>query len=65
MALTPPANTDIATQQSMERLEERLGARIDLAIGASAAALTRSQRYAEVRTIGIIVLVVLGTNFLG
>jgi hypothetical protein len=65
MALTPPANTDIATLQALEHLEERLGARIDLAIGASAAALTKSQHYAEVRTIGIIVLAVLGTNFLG
>ena len=33
MALTPPANTDIATMQALERVEERLGARIDLAIG--------------------------------
>jgi molybdopterin converting factor small subunit len=29
MALTPPANTDIATMQALERVEERLGARID------------------------------------
>ena len=33
MALTPPANTDMATRQDLERVEERLGARIDLAIG--------------------------------
>jgi len=29
MALTPPANTDIATMQALDRVEERLGARID------------------------------------
>jgi molybdopterin converting factor small subunit len=29
MALTPPANTDMATMQALERFEERLGARID------------------------------------
>jgi hypothetical protein len=29
MALTPPANTDMATMQALERVEERLGARID------------------------------------
>jgi len=29
MALTPPANTDIATLQALERTEERLGTRID------------------------------------
>jgi hypothetical protein len=29
MALTPPANTDMATMQALERTEERLGARID------------------------------------
>jgi hypothetical protein len=29
MALTPPANTEIATMQALERFEERLGARID------------------------------------
>jgi len=28
MALTPPANTDIATMQGLDRVEERLGARI-------------------------------------
>jgi hypothetical protein len=29
MALTPPANTEMATMQALERFEERLGARID------------------------------------
>jgi len=29
MELSPPANTDIATRQDIERAEERLGARID------------------------------------
>jgi hypothetical protein len=29
MALTPPADTDIATMQALERVEERLGARIE------------------------------------
>jgi hypothetical protein len=29
MELSPPANTDIATRQDIERTEERLGARID------------------------------------
>jgi hypothetical protein len=29
MALTPPANTEMATMQALERVEERLGARID------------------------------------
>jgi hypothetical protein len=29
MALTPPANTDLATMQALERVEERLGTRID------------------------------------
>jgi len=29
MALSPPANTDIATRQVIERAEERLSARID------------------------------------
>jgi hypothetical protein len=29
MALTPPANTDMATMQALDRVEERLGARID------------------------------------
>jgi len=29
MELSPPANTDIATRQDVERAEERLGARID------------------------------------
>jgi hypothetical protein len=29
MALSPPANTDIATLQALERVEERLDARID------------------------------------
>ncbi len=28
MALTPPANTDMATMQALERVEERLGARM-------------------------------------
>jgi ElaB/YqjD/DUF883 family membrane-anchored ribosome-binding protein len=28
MALTPPANTDMATMQALERTEERLGARM-------------------------------------
>jgi hypothetical protein len=76
MALTPPANTEMATRQDLERVEERLGARIDgveerlgaridLAISDASATLTRSQHFAEVRTIGIIVLAVLGTNFLG
>ena len=32
MALTPPANTDMATMQALERVEERLGARIDKAM---------------------------------
>ena len=29
MALSPPANTDMATMQALERTEERLSARID------------------------------------
>ena len=29
MELSPPANTDMATRQDVERAEERLGARID------------------------------------
>ena len=33
MALTPPANTDMATMQALERVEERLGARIDKVAG--------------------------------
>jgi hypothetical protein len=28
MALTPPANTEMATRQDLERVEERLGARM-------------------------------------
>jgi len=31
MALTPPANTEMATRQDLDRVEERLGARIDKA----------------------------------
>jgi hypothetical protein len=29
MALTPPANTEMATMQALDRVEERLGARVD------------------------------------
>ncbi len=61
-----------ATREDVKRTEERLGARIDAvdaridsAVAASAAALTRTIHAAELRTMGVIVLAFLGTNFLG
>ena len=39
MALSPPANTDMATMQALERTEERLSARIDAKIDAVTADL--------------------------
>jgi len=83
MELSPPANTDIATLQALERTEERLGAdiaanrkdlerteerlnaRIDRAVAASVATMTKAMHAAELRTTGVIVLAFLGTNLLG
>jgi len=72
MELSPPANTDIATKQAIERTEERLGARIDAvdaridaAVTAAVATLTKSMHAAELRTMGVIVLAFLGSNLLG
>jgi hypothetical protein len=76
MALSPPANTDIATRQDvqhaeerldarMQALEERIDARIAAAVSAAEARLMRSIHAAELRTIGVIILAFLGTNLLG
>jgi predicted exporter len=65
MALTPPANTEIATLQALDRVEERLEARIDAAVATSTARMTRAIHTAELRTMGVIVLAFLGTNLIG
>jgi hypothetical protein len=65
MELSPPANTDIATLQALERTEEKLDARIDAAVTAAVATLTKSMHAAELRTMGVIVLAFLGSNLLG
>ena len=65
MALSPPANTDMATKQDLERTEERLGARIDAAIAELRAELTGAMHRSELRVMGVIVLAFLGTNLIG
>jgi len=65
MALTPPANTDMATRQDLDRVEERLEARIELTVARASASLTRTIHHAELRMMSVIVLAFLGTRFLG
>ena len=65
MALTPPANTEIATRQDLDRVEERLEARIELTVAQASASLTRTIHHAELRMMSVIVLAFLGTRFLG
>jgi hypothetical protein len=87
MALSPPANTDMATMQALERTEERLdakidavaarldakidavaallSARIDEAIAQHQAALLKQLHVRELRTMGVIVLALLGSNLIG
>ena len=53
MAHSPPANTDMATMQALERTEERLGARIDqldTKIDTVAALLVGQVERSELRT---------------
>ena len=76
MALSPPANTDMATMQALERTEERLDAKIDAvaarldakidaAIAELRAELTGAMHRSELRVMGVIVLAFLGTNLIG
>ncbi len=87
MAMSPPANTDIATRQDVERVEERLDARIDAlgqrldaridaleqrldariaqAVNDMGSTLTRRIHHAELRTMGVVVVAVLGSNLIG
>ena len=98
MAMSPPANTDIATRQDVERAEERLDARIDAlgqrldaridaleqrldaridaleqrldariaqAVNDMGSTLTRRIHHAELRTMGVVVVAVLGSNLIG
>jgi hypothetical protein len=65
MALTPPANTEIATRQDLDRVEERLEARIELTVAQASASLTRTIHHVELRMMSVIVLAFLGTRFLG
>jgi len=87
MALTPPSNTDMATRQDLDRVEERLDAKIDAVaqrldakidavaqrldarIEQSAlemsSVLTKRIHHAELRTIGVIIVAVLGSNLIG
>jgi len=98
MALTPPSNTDMATRQDLDRVEERLDAKIDAVaqrldakidavaqrldakIDAVAqrldariehsalevsSVLTKRIHHAELRTIGVIIVAVLGSNLIG
>jgi len=65
MALTPPANTDMATRQDLERIEERLEAKVELTVTQASSALTRTIHHTELRMMSVIVLAFLGTRFLG
>ena len=65
MALTPPANTEIATRQDLDRVEERLEARIELTVAQASASLTRTIHHVELRMMSVIVLAFLGSRFLG
>jgi len=59
MALTPPADTDIATIQALEHSEERLGARIDNGLSLLRSELRseieRSALHTRLWTIGIVI----------
>ena len=54
MALSPPANTDMATRQDVE-----------LAVATLRAKLTSAMHRSELRVMGVIVLAFLGTNLIG
>ena len=54
MALSPPANTDMATKQDLE-----------LAVATLRAELTGAIHRSELRVMGVIVLAFLGTNLIG
>jgi len=54
MALSPPANTDMATKQDLE-----------LAVATLRAELTGAMHRSELRVMGVIVLAFLGTNLIG
>jgi hypothetical protein len=55
MALVPPANTDIATIQALDRLEERVLAKVAAGSTALAADMTARIHRSQLWTIGILV----------
>ena len=72
MAPTPPANTDMATMQALDRFEERLGARIVLFeerlsahISETAAELRGHTSKVVVGTGVVLYLAMVGTAFAG
>ena len=65
MALLPPANTEIALRSDITHTEERLRVEMHRLTSDLRLSLERRIHHAELRTIGAIVLTVLGSRFLG
>ena len=57
MALTPPANTDMATMQALDRVEERLGARMTALEERLVARIEKSELRTRIWTFAAIIAV--------
>jgi hypothetical protein len=65
MTLLPPANTEIALRSDITRTEEKLRGEMHRLTSDLRLSLERRIHRAELRTIGAILLTVLGSRFLG
>lgn len=65
MEVSPPANTEIATRQDVERSEKRLDANIKVSVAEATLAMTKALHRSELRIMALIVAAFLGSNLRG